>query len=58
MLRIYYHRDFDGMASAAILAEALESSGREKRTTWAGVNFDDRFCGFVDGLIREGEAAG
>ena len=40
MLRIYYHRDFDGMASAAILAEALEETGQEERTAWSGVNFD------------------
>lgn len=37
---IYYHRDFDGIASAAILAEALEATGREKGVRWAGVNFD------------------
>jgi len=48
MLRIYYHRDFDGIASAAILAEALEGARGEDHVTWAGVNFDrtlewDRF---------------
>ncbi len=37
---IHYHRDFDGMASAAILAEALEATGREQAVRWAGVNFD------------------
>lgn len=39
-MRIYYHRDFDGMASAAILADALEATGREREVRWAGVNFD------------------
>ncbi len=39
-MRIYYHRDFDGMASAAILADALEQTGREQSVRWAGVNFD------------------
>jgi len=37
---IYYHRDFDGMASAAILADALEATGREQDVRWSGVNFD------------------
>ena len=39
-MRIYYHRDFDGMASAAILADALEKSRGESQVRWAGVNFD------------------
>ncbi|NQU49912.1 MAG: hypothetical protein HQ519_14765 [Planctomycetes bacterium] len=39
-LTIYYHRDFDGLAAGALLAEALEASGREKDVKWAGVNFD------------------
>ena len=39
-MRIYYHRDFDGMASAAILADALESCGLETDVNWSGVNFD------------------
>lgn len=39
-MRIYYHRDFDGMASAAILAEALEASRGEVDVDWLGVNFD------------------
>ncbi|MHC4380418.1 MAG: hypothetical protein ACYSU1_04945 [Planctomycetota bacterium] len=39
-MRIYYHRDFDGMASAAILADALETSRGEQNVRWAGVNFD------------------
>ncbi len=39
-LTIYYHRDFDGMASAAMLAEALQACGREREVRWSGVNFD------------------
>lgn len=39
-MRIYYHRDFDGMASAAILADALEACGLEQDVCWSGVNFD------------------
>ena len=39
-MRIYFHRDFDGMASAAILAQALEDSGLETEVDWEGVNFD------------------
>jgi hypothetical protein len=41
MLRIYYHRDFDGIASAAILADALRSMGRDD-VRWSGVNYDVR----------------
>jgi hypothetical protein len=40
MLRIYYHRDFDGIAAAAILGQALEDVRGEEAVTWAGVNFD------------------
>ena len=40
LLRIYYHRDFDGMASAAILAEALSEVRGEDNLDWTGVNFD------------------
>ncbi len=40
MLEIYYHRDFDGMAAAAILAEALDAVRGEKELDWHGVNFD------------------
>lgn len=40
MLRVYYHRDFDGMAAAAILADALEARRGELNVTWSGVNFD------------------
>ncbi len=39
-LRIHYHRDFDGMASAAMLAEALIDTGRETEIDWLGLNFD------------------
>lgn len=42
MLRIHYHRDFDGAAAAAILASALEATGREERVSWSGVNYDAR----------------
>ena len=42
LLKIYYHRDFDGMASAAILAKALVESKLEKEVLWQGVNFDNR----------------
>ena len=38
-LKIYFHRDFDGMASAAILAQALEDVNLETDITWSGVNF-------------------
>ncbi|MCC7011551.1 MAG: hypothetical protein IT454_03225 [Planctomycetes bacterium] len=40
-LRIHYHRDFDGMVSAAVLATIL----REKRgeaPAWTSVNYDQR----------------
>ncbi|HEX9793082.1 MAG TPA: hypothetical protein VGC54_03785 [Planctomycetota bacterium] len=39
-LHIYYHRDFDGMAAAAMLAEALVECRDEVGPTWSGVNFD------------------
>ena len=37
---VYYHRDFDGIASAAILVEALEAVRGEQDVRWAGVNYD------------------
>ncbi len=40
-LRIHYHRDFDGMVSAAVLAVALETTRGEK-PTWSDVNYDQR----------------
>lgn len=39
-LKIYYHRDFDGISAGAMLAQALEDTGREKDVEWSGVNFD------------------
>ena len=39
-LTIHYHRDFDGMVSAAILARVLQP--REPETTWRSVNYDQR----------------
>ena len=40
-LRIHYHRDFDGMVSAAVLASVLETRSGE-RVEWASVNYDQR----------------
>jgi oligoribonuclease NrnB/cAMP/cGMP phosphodiesterase (DHH superfamily) len=40
-LCIHYHRDFDGMVSAAILATILKSQHGES-TTWRSVNYDQR----------------
>jgi hypothetical protein len=37
---IHYHRDFDGMVSAAILAHHLRARGEDPR--WAGLNYDQR----------------
>jgi hypothetical protein len=37
---IHYHRDFDGMVSAAILAHFLRGRGEDPR--WAGLNYDQR----------------
>ncbi|HEX6884377.1 MAG TPA: hypothetical protein VF530_13445 [Planctomycetota bacterium] len=39
-LTIHYHRDFDGMVSAAILAHCLRTRGEEP--AWVGVNYDQR----------------
>jgi oligoribonuclease NrnB/cAMP/cGMP phosphodiesterase (DHH superfamily) len=39
-LRIHYHRDFDGMVSAAVLATILEDRG--ERVSWQSVNYDQR----------------
>ncbi len=39
-MKIYFHRDFDGMAAAAILADALAKSRNHSEITWEGVNFD------------------
>lgn len=40
-LCIHYHRDFDGMVSAAVLATILTSE-RGERVTWKSVNYDQR----------------
>ena len=40
-LRIHYHRDFDGMVSAAVLATVLRDV-RGLRADWRGVNYDQR----------------
>jgi len=39
-LTIHYHRDFDGMVSAAILANVLR--GRGESVGWVGLNYDQR----------------
>jgi hypothetical protein len=39
-LTIHYHRDFDGMVSAAILAHYLREQGEDPR--WSGLNYDQR----------------
>jgi len=39
-LTIHYHRDFDGMVSAAILAHCLQQRG--EAPTWSGLNYDQR----------------
>ena len=49
-LCIHYHRDFDGMVSAAVLAWMLERKTGE-RPTWRSVNYDQRedWLGFQAG---------
>lgn len=39
-LTIHYHRDFDGMVAAAILAHNLRARG--ENPAWAGLNYDQR----------------
>jgi len=39
-LTIHYHRDFDGMVAAAILAHNLRARGEDP--AWAGLNYDQR----------------
>lgn len=39
-LTIHYHRDFDGMVSAGVLAHCLRARGEDVR--WAGLNYDQR----------------
>jgi hypothetical protein len=48
-LTIHYHRDFDGMVSAAILAHCLRARGEDPR--WVGLNYDQRanWSSFQDG---------
>ena len=41
-LRIHYHRDFDGMVSAAVLAVILRETRGETDVTWSSVNYDQR----------------
>jgi hypothetical protein len=40
-LTIHYHRDFDGMVSAAVLAHVLREKAGEQ-ATWRSVNYDQR----------------
>ncbi len=40
MLTIHYHRDFDGMVSAAVLAHCLQQRGEQ--VDWRGLNYDQR----------------
>ena len=40
-VRIHYHRDFDGMVSAAVLATALRET-RGETPAWSSVNYDQR----------------
>ena len=42
VLSIRYHRDFDGMVSAAVLASILGSARGEDDCRWASVNYDQR----------------
>ncbi len=39
-LTIFYHRDFDGMVSAAVLAHILRA--RREQVAWRGLNYDQR----------------
>ena len=41
-LRIHYHRDFDGMVSAAVLAVILAETRGETGVCWSSVNYDQR----------------
>lgn len=42
MLTIWYHRDFDGIASAAILADVLRARLKRSDVRWSGINHDRR----------------
>jgi hypothetical protein len=50
VLTIHYHRDFDGMVSAAVLATILRE-GERMDVAWASVNYDQRadWAGFQEG---------
>jgi hypothetical protein len=41
-IRIHYHRDFDGMVSAAVLAVVLRQTKSEEDVRWSSVNYDQR----------------
>ena len=41
-LTIHYHRDFDGMVSAAVLAHALRGRHPGEELRWIGLNYDQR----------------
>jgi len=41
-IRIRYHRDFDGMVSAAVLAVTLRETRGEEDVLWSSVNYDQR----------------
>lgn len=49
-LVIHYHRDFDGMVSAAVLARILHEQ-RGETASWQGINYDQRLNweGFGEG---------
>jgi hypothetical protein len=49
-IRIHYHRDFDGMVSAAVLARILRETAHED-VVWKSVNYDQRenWIGFEAG---------
>lgn len=40
-LRVHYHRDFDGMVSAAVLAVVLRDK-QAQRVSWSSINYDQR----------------
>jgi hypothetical protein len=50
-LCIHYHRDFDGMVSAAVLARILVECRGEEEVGWKSVNYDQRadWEGFEEG---------
>jgi len=50
-LCVHYHRDFDGMVAAAVLAQILREKRGEESVGWKSVNYDQRkdWEGFEDG---------